>query len=387
MRRIGVVTVGRSDFGIYRPILKALQEDATLELMLFVTGMHFNLEHGLTVREIEAEDFPITERIEVPTDGDSPLAVARAMGQGTTGMAQALTRHLPDILLVLGDRYEMFAAALAAIPFNIPLAHIHGGELTYGAMDDALRHALSKISHLHFATAQVYAQRLHQLGEEPWRVTVCGAPSLDNLASLSTSTPDEIVQRFGISLDPAPLLVTLHPETRSATTARQLIDATLAAIQESGRPAIFTQTNADPGSAVIMTAIRSYVADHDNAQIVENLGTASYFGLMKAAAAMVGNSSSGIIEAASFALPVVNIGSRQDGRLRAANVNDVTAEPATIANAIRSATSPGARTALEGLKNPYGDGNAAPRIIEILRDVALDDNLTTKRFHDLPVSS
>ncbi len=387
MRHIGVVTVGRSDFGIYRPILRAIQNDPDLELMLFVTGMHLNPEHGLTVREIEHEDFPIAARIEVPLDGDTPLAVARAIGHGTTGMALALATHPPDILLVLGDRFEMYAAALAALPFNIPLAHIHGGELTFGAMDDALRHSLTKLSHLHFAAAETYARRLRQLGEEPWRITVSGAPSLDNLSALSPLDPGEIHRRFGISLDAAPLLVTLHPETRSSMSAQTLVDAVLTAIEQIGHATVFTQTNADPGGQVIMSAIRAYAADHDNAWIVQNMGTAGYFGLMKAAAAMLGNSSSGIIEAASFALPVVNVGTRQDGRLRAANVQDVPAEPSAIARAIGLATAPQARAALAGLRNPYGDGKAADRIVERLRAVPLGERIIVKRFHDLPAPS
>lgn len=383
MRNIGVVTVGRSDFGIYRPVLRAIQSDPGLELSLYVAGMHLNPEFGMTVGEIEAEGFPIAARIQTPMDGDEPLSVARAMGHGTAGMAQVLAAHAPDILLVLGDRFEMYAAALAALPFNIPLAHIHGGELTFGAMDDALRHSLTKLSHLHFAAAETYAQRLRQLGEEPWRITVSGAPSLDNLCTLSPADPGEIHRRFGISLDPAPLLVTLHAETRSAMPAQTLVEATLAAIDETGHAAVFTQANADPGSQAIMASIRDFVDSRDNAWLAPNLGTAGYFGLMQAAAAMLGNSSSGIIEAASFALPVVNIGSRQEGRLRAANVIDVPAVPGAIADAIRRATSPATHTALAGLQNPYGDGKAADRIIERLRTVALGEQLTTKRFHDL----
>ncbi len=387
MRRIGVVTVARSDFGIYRPILRAIQQDPALDLLLFVTGMHLNLEHGLTVREIEAEDFPIAERIEVPMDGDSPLAVARAMGNGTAGMAQALARHPPDILLVLGDRFEMHAAALATLPFNIPLAHIHGGELTLGAMDDALRHSLTKLSHLHFAAAEAYAQRLRQMGEEPWRVTVSGAPGLDNLTTLAPLDPDEITRRFGIFLDPAPLLVTLHPETRSGIAAQELAETTLSAIAEAGYPSVFTQPNADPGSQAITAEIGRFIASHDNAWMIENMGTASYFALMRAAAVMVGNSSSGIIEAASFALPVVNIGTRQDGRLRAANVIDVPVEPTAIANAIRRAAAPQFRAPLSGLQNPYGDGRATGRIIDRLRSITLGEQLITKRFHDFPAAS
>ena len=197
MRTIGVVTVGRSDFGIYRPVLKAIRAEPTLDLRLIVSGMHLSPHYGSTVEQIEAEGFVVNERVEMLLASDSPEGVAKSMGLGTIGFAQSYAHSQPDILLVLGDRFEMHAAALAALPFNIPVAHIHGGEVTEGAMDEALRHAITKLSHLHFTSTEEYARRVIQLGEEPWRVTISGAPGLDNLNEMTFLGASELKERFG----------------------------------------------------------------------------------------------------------------------------------------------------------------------------------------------
>lgn len=387
MRSIAVVTVGRSDFGIYRPVLDAIREEPVLELRLIVSGMHLSPHYGLTVEMIEAEGYTVHDRVDMLLASDTPEGVAKSMGLGTMGFAQSYAHSRPDLLLVLGDRFEMHAAALAALPFNIPVAHIHGGELTEGAMDEALRHAMTKLSHLHFTSTEEYARRVIQLGEEPWRVTVSGAPSLDNLKRVRLLNAAEMEKRFGLRIVEPPLLVTYHPVTLEAGQAQFQVDQLLLALEASGLPVIFTLPNADPGNSLIRQAMSAYVEGHANAQAVENLGTQGYFSLMCMAAAMAGNSSSGIIEAASFELPVVNIGTRQGGRVRGRNVLDVGYNHAEILDGIRRAVSPENRAALKGLQNPYGDGQAARRIVERLRDVSLDEKLIIKRFHNLPFSN
>ena len=383
MRTIGVVTSSRADYGIYRPLLQAIAAEPQLRLQLFVTGMHLAPAHGLTVAAIEADGFPIAERIEGLLADDSAAGIAASMGLTTLGFARAFGRSRPDLLLVLGDRFEMHAAALAALPFNLPLAHIHGGELTAGAIDDALRHSLTKLSHLHFVATEAYAARVRQLGEEPWRVTVSGAPGLDALAGFVPLAAAELEARIGLPLDPAPLLVTFHPVTLEPDQAGQQLTELLAALDQSGLPVLFTAPNADAGGRFLAGLLADYVAPRPQTRLVTSLGTAGYFSVMSSAAAMVGNSSSGLIEAPSFALPVVNIGDRQEGRVRAANVLDVGYGRREIAAAITRATTPAFRQALVGLPNPYGDGRAAERIVEDLKTVAIDVRLLKKRFCDL----
>jgi len=382
MRTIGVVTVGRSDYGIYRPILKRIVSDTSLRLRLFVGGMHLSPQFGLTVRAIESDGYKICQRIDMHLSSDTPEAIAKSMGWGLMGFAQAYRRSCPDILVVLGDRFEMHAAALAALPFNIPVAHIHGGELTQGAIDDALRHSLTKLSHLHFVSTKEYARRVAQLGEEKWRITVSGAPSLDNLKFITLLAKPALEKKQKIMLTPPPLLVTFHPVTLEYTKAAWQTGEILTAIKSIGLPVIFTLPNADTGGRVIRTMIEEYVRKNDSASICDNLGIQNYFSLMNLAAAMIGNSSSGIIEAPSFKLPVVNIGTRQEGRIRAKNVIDVGYHRDEILAGIRRAISDKFRRGLRALVNPYGNGRAAERIVRLLTNVELNDRLIRKAFQD-----
>jgi len=386
MRTIGVVTVARSDYGIYLPILRRIQADPDLRLHLIVSGAHLAPGFGLTVNTIQADGFEIGERIEMLLASDSPEGVAKSIGIGVIGFAQAYARFRPDILLVLGDRFEMHAAALATLPFNIPIAHIHGGEVTQGVMDDALRHSLTKLSHLHFVSTPEYAQRVAQLGEEAWRITVSGAPSLDNLRAMALPTREQLETQFGFCLQPAPLLVTFHPVTLEIEQTEWQIAELTAALNLLEVPVIFTMPNADTRNGIIRHHIAEYVRVHSSAWCVENFGTQNYFGVIQFAAAMVGNSSSGIIEAPSFKLPVVNIGTRQDGRMRAANVMDVGYARDEIVAGVQRAIAPAFREQLCDLANPYGDGHAAERIVARLKSAALDDRLIRKVFCDVGVA-
>lgn len=383
MRTISVVTVGRSDYGIYLPILRRIQTDSELVLHLIVSGAHLAPAFGSTINAIQADGFAIGERVEMLLASDSPEGIGKSIGLGVMGFAQAFSRSRPDILLALGDRFEMYAAALAALPFNIPVAHVHGGEVTQGAMDDALRHSLTKLSHLHFVSTPEYGRRVAQLGEEPWRITVSGAPSLDNLRSMVLPTCEQLEAQFDFRLQPAPLLVTFHPVTLESEQTEWQVGELMAALNELDMPVIFTMPNTDTRNGIIRQRITEYVRTHLSAWSVENFGTRNYFGVMQFASAMVGNSSSGLLEAPSFKLPVVNIGTRQTGRVRAKNVIDVDYARAEIVAGIQRAVAPEFRSGLHDLVNPYGDGHAAERIVAGLKGVALDHRLIRKVFCDV----
>jgi UDP-hydrolysing UDP-N-acetyl-D-glucosamine 2-epimerase len=382
MRTITVVTVGRSDFGIYRPVLRAIQEAPDLSLRLVASGMHLAPEFGHTVDAIEAEGFEVAERVEMLVSSDTPEGVAKSIGLGVIGFSQSLARSRPDVLLVLGDRFEMYAAAIAALPFRIPIAHIHGGEVTEGAIDDAIRHSITKLSHLHFTSTQAYADRIIRMGEEPWRVSVSGAPSLDNLAEIEVLGPEALQASLGMHLEQPFVLATYHPATLENQSARAQMDEVIAAVAERDMPVVFTMPNADPGGREVSELIRAFTGGHERVFYVENLGTQAYFSVMANAALMLGNSSSGIIEACSFGLPVVNIGTRQQGRVRGSNVIDVACERAAIIAGINQALDPAFRRQIEGSINPYGGGEASKVIIGRLKGVELGAQLITKRFHD-----
>jgi UDP-N-acetylglucosamine 2-epimerase (non-hydrolysing) len=383
MRTIAVVTVARSDYGIYLPVLRRLREAPDVNLRLMVSGAHLSPEFGMSVAGIEADGFEVADRIEMLLSSDSPEGIAKSIGLGVMGFSQAFGRSRPELLVVLGDRFEMYAAALAALPFLIPVAHIHGGEVTRGAIDDALRHSMTKLSHLHFVSTSEYARRVEQLGEEPERIVVSGAPGLDNLSHARLMTGEQLRAVFGVTTTPPPLIVTFHPVTLEYAEVETQTTALLEALDEVQLPVVFTQPNADTGGRRISDMFRRYVGRHPNARVVDSLGLEGYFSLMRVAAAMVGNSSSGLIEAPSFGLPVVNIGSRQAGRVRARNVIDVEPSRQAIGEGIRRAVSVEFRAGLAGLANPYGDGDAARRIVERLVSVELGPQLTTKRFRDL----
>lgn len=382
MRIVGVVTVARSDYGHYRPLLRELDAREDVELVLFAGGMHLVERFGSTIAEVEADGYTIAERVDFLLPGDSPQAVAESLGRGVAGFSAAFACTRPDILVVLGDRFEMLGPVVAALPLGLPVAHLHGGELTEGAFDDAIRHAITKLAHLHFVAAEPYARRVRQLGEEDWRVTVVGAPGLDVLRTLRPLVDDELRARFGLVLDESFLLVTFHPETLELDRTEAHAREVLAAVEDSGLRAVLTYPNADPGHAAIVELLESRAAGNPRWTLVRSLGNDAWFTLLRRAAALVGNSSSGLVEAPSFRLPVVNVGERQRGRLRAANVLDVEPARAAVAAAIAQAVSPAFRAGLDGLVNPYGDGGASPRIADVLASVPLDERLLVKRFVD-----
>ena len=370
------------------PVLRRIAAHPDLELRILVSGAHLSPEFGHTVDRIIEDGFNVDERITALLSADTPDAIAISTALGVIGFAQSFRRRKPDILMVLGDRFEMYAAALAALPFAIPVAHVHGGETTEGAIDEALRHSMTKLSHLHFVATDAYARRVVQLGEEPWRVSICGAPALENLRTIEYLSASALAEQFGVQVHPPPLLVTFHPVTLEFDQVENQMTELLAALESVGRSVVFTSPNADTNGRVVIRRIEEYVRAHGNAHFVPNFTPPAYFSMMRLAAAMVGNSSSGLIEAASFGLPVVNVGNRQRGRVRAANVIDVPNDRHSIRAGIERALSTEFREAAKRVVNPYQSARSSAEIIvKTLASVPLDARLITKKFHDLPVAA
>lgn len=382
MRTIGVITVGRSDYSIYLPLLKKLKADPEVDLHLVVAGMHLLPQFGLTVEEIEKDGFEIRDRVELPLNVDSPEGIANSIGSAVTSFSKVFKKRNFDLVFVLGDRFEMHAAALAALPFKIPMAHISGGELTRGAFDDALRHCLTKMSHLHFVSTEAYRQRVLQLGEEPSRVFLSGALALDHLQNMQMLSKEVLAGKWKIDLDKPPLLVTYHPVTLEYEETESQMSQLLAALEEFDLPIIFTGTNADTSNQIIRQMTENFVRKHARAHFVNNLGMQNYFSMLSLSCAMVGNSSSGLVEAPSFELPVVNIGTRQEGRVRAKNVLDVGYGTEDIITGIQKALSPSFREGLKEMVNPHGDGKAAQKIMDVLRILSWEKNFVQKKFYD-----
>jgi UDP-N-acetylglucosamine 2-epimerase (non-hydrolysing)/GDP/UDP-N,N'-diacetylbacillosamine 2-epimerase (hydrolysing) len=383
--RVGAVSVARSDFSILRPVLRRLEEDASYALDVVVAGMHLAPEFGLTVREVEAEGFNIVERVEMNVASDSPTGTALSIGLGCIGFGTLFARWRPDVLLVMGDRFEMFAAALAAQSFGLPVVHIHGGETSEGAVDEAYRHAITKMSQVHFTATEQYRKRVIQLGEHPDRVFNCGAPALDNLPGVEQVSMAALSTRLGLDLHSGPIVVTLHPETRRLEETRNLINSVTEVLESLDHPIVITAPNADPAGRMIKAAFASFALKRQNVATVDNLGVEGYYQLLSHARLMLGNSSSGIIEAASFELPVVNIGVRQRGRICGDNVLHAEATAEAIGCAVEKALSGAFRNRLTGMDNPYGDGNAAEQIAATLRYVDISSSALLKKFYDVPV--
>lgn len=366
MREIAVLTTSRADFGIYEPVLRAMR--GRLRPRILATGSHVEPGFGNTIREIGEAGHEVFRKFRCLAAG-IPESISRAV----SGMDRILRSWRPDLLLVLGDRFEMLAGALAALPHHVPIAHLHGGEVTTGALDDSFRHALTKISHLHFVATADSGARLVRMGEERWRIVVSGAPALDRLRDFR---PEPVDLPGGF------LLVTYHPVTLEPGEEQSQVEALIRALRRIGRPCVVTAPNADPGREIIRERLREFCRRDGHSRFVESAGAATYFTLMSRAAAMVGNSSSGILEAASFLLPVVNVGSRQAGRLRARNVIDCGNPADEIRRAVKRALDPSFRRSLARLRNPYGDGRAGARIARRLETIPLDDRLLRKRFCD-----
>jgi len=383
MKTVAIVTTSRADFGIYIPIVKELQKSKFLNYFFIVTGSHLSPIHGYTISEIEKEKFKIEEKGEVLLLSDTPSSTVKSMSLALNFFADIFSRRKIDLLLVLGDRFEMHSAALAALPFNIPVAHIHGGELTFGAIDDSLRHSITKLSHFHFVATEEYRRRVIQLGENPNNVVVSGAPSLDNLKDVKILSRKEIEKKLKVCLEDNFILVTLHPETVGRVSNRKNAEILFDSLVECNFQAIVTMPNADPQNSEIRSVIYDAAKKNNRIKVFENLGTQMYFSLISYASAMVGNSSSGIIEAASFKLPVVNIGDRQKGRARNKNVIDCPFDKRKIVDSLNKAMGEEFRESIKDCKNIYEKGNASRIIVKNLEKYLLKNSNTMKTFYDL----
>lgn len=387
-RTLAVLTGSRAEYGLLRPLMAMIRTASGVRLQVIVTGMHLQARFGNTVQAIEGDGFIIDARVAMPVEDDSPVGIALSMGRGITGIAEALARLQPDLLILLGDRYEVLCAAQAALLLNIPLAHIHGGEASQGTMDEAMRHAITKLAHLHFTAAEVYRWRVIQMGEHPSRVWNVGAIGLDTIRTLPFLSREALQRDLAFDLGEHFFLITYHPVTLDPHQATAAIDALLLALEHfPEHRLLFTGVNADPGYQAIDQRIREYCQRHpQRVHHVQSLGQLRYLSAMKWCHAVVGNSSSGIIEAPALKRPTVNVGQRQLGRLRTAGIIDCEESVAAIRDALGRAIAPSFQAMVEQVTHPYGDGHAAEAIFSVVSTVPLAD-LLVKKFYDIPVET
>jgi len=371
-RKIAIFTSTRAEYGLLRPLMREICARESLQLQVIVSGTHLSAAHGRTVQEIESDGFPISATIDMGLQGDSALATARSAAAALAGVAEALDRLRPDLLVLLGDRFELLAAAQAAVLSRVPIVHIHGGETTEGALDEFVRHAVTKLAHYHFAAAQPYADRLLQMGEDASRVWMTGAPAMDNIAGLEAVTRQELEAFMGVPLGTPSFLVTYHPVTLDPHGGVEAVQAMLDALDETGGTVILTGSNADPGAAPIRAALQAFAAErHGRVAMVESFGARRYLSLMRLVDVVVGNSSSGLLEAPAVGVPTVNIGDRQKGRLSAPSVIHCREDRASIRAALHTALSPAHKALSARRQTPYGEPGAARRMADILETLPL----------------
>lgn len=382
-RRIAVVTGSRADYGLLSRVVAGLRAAPAVECQVVVTGAHLSAAHGMTVTEIEADGVPIASRVPIDLASDSGVATVRAMGQATAGFGEAFAALAPDIVVVLGDRYEILCAASAATVMCIPVAHLHGGEISEGAVDDAMRHAITKLSQLHFVAAHAYGRRVLQLGEAPDRIHHVGGLGVDLARETPRLDRAAFTRETGFIFGPRNLVVTFHPVTLDAAQGDAELVALLDALDTLvDTHVVFTLPNADVGNAALRARIEAYAAARPTVWAFSSLGFRRYLSLVALSDGVVGNSSSGLIEAPALGVGTVNVGRRQDGRLRASSVIDCAARTDEIVGALARLSSDDFRAGLQQIDNPYGDGGAAERVVAVLCAVPLD-GLATKQFHDM----
>ncbi len=383
MKKVCVITGTRAEYGLLRWVIEGIRDSAQLHLQLAVTGMHLSPEFGMTVNAIEEDGLKIDRRVEMLLSSDSAVGTTKSMGLGMIGFADAFSDLKPDLLLILGDRYEIFAAAAAATIARIPIAHLHGGEATEGLIDEPIRHSVTKMSHLHFVAACEYRDRVIQLGEHPDRVFLVGGLGVDSIRKLDLLSRPDLESELGFRFRDRNLLVTFHPVTLEGNASEHQMDqllATLSELQEVGL--IFTMPNADPEGRALFGKIEKFCADNENAVAYTSLGQRRYLSCMKYVDGVVGNSSSGLIEAPSLNTGTVNIGDRQRGRLRADSVIDCEPTKASIEEALNRLWADDFQKVIKNARNPYGDGGASDAIVRLLENAPFE-NILKKRFFDI----
>jgi GDP/UDP-N,N'-diacetylbacillosamine 2-epimerase (hydrolysing) len=386
-KNICVLTSARAEYGLLKPVITKLNAADTFDVRIAVTGAHLSPEFGLTYREIEKDGFRIDEKIEILVSADTPSSVSKSMGLAMTGFADYFARRTPDLLIVLGDRYETFAVAAAALNQGIPIAHLYGGETTEGAVDEAYRHAITKMSTLHFTSTGAYRNRVIQLGEQPDRVYNVGAIGIENILHEKLLSKEELERSLGCDLSEPYAVVTFHPVTLEQNSAGEQAASLLEACRECrGMRFIFTKANADAGGRAINRLIDEYTGKNDHMVAFASLGTRQYLSALKYCAMVIGNSSSGLIEAPSFGIPTVNIGDRQRGRIQAGSVAQCEPDQEAIAKAMDIARSRSFRDKAKATVNPYGNGETSDQIVGIITEYLLHGNTDLKkRFYDCAV--
>lgn len=384
MKKICVITGTRAEYGLLRPLMKKIKEEKDLEIQIIATGMHLSPEFGLTYREIEEDGFKINENVEMLLSSDTTVGVSKSIGLAMIGFADAFHRLKPDMVIVLGDRFEIFAAATSAMVARIPIAHIHGGETTEGAIDEAFRHSITKMSYLHFTSTEEYRRRVIQLGEDPSRVFNVGAIGIENIKTLKLLDKDELEKAINFKFGLKTALITFHPVTLENNTSEEQFQELLNALDKfNDLKIIFTKSNSDTNGRIINNMIDNYVEKNKEKSIAfTSMGQLKYLSAMKYVDLVIGNSSSGIVEAPSFNVPTVNIGDRQRGRVQAGTIINCPPIENEIYKAIELGLSSNFREKIKNITNPYGEGKVSEKILCIIKKfVSIDINLK-KTFYD-----
>ena len=382
--KICFITGTRAEYGLMRWIIQGVHDDRDIKLQIIVTGMHLSPEFGLTFKEIEKDGFAINKKIEILLSSDTPVGISKSTGLGLISISEAVSELNPDLIVLLGDRFESFASATAAMIARIPIAHIHGGESTEGLLDEPIRHAISKMSHLHFTSTEVYRKRIIQMGENPSRVYNSGAPGLDNIYKLKLKNKKELFDKLSLRTDDKYFLITFHPVTLEKNTAEIYIDELLNALGEfSDYKLIFTMPNADTDGRIIYQKIQKYFSDNPSkGELYKSLGQLNYLSALKYSSLVIGNSSSGLIEAPSFKVPTINIGNRQKRRVKAKSVIDCEPNKTSIVKAIKMGLSNEFLKKTKSVINPYGNGGASEKICDIIKSANLK-GIIFKEFYQI----
>ena len=383
-RRVCIITGTRAEYGLLYWLMKEVQSSSKLELQVIATGMHLSPEFGLTYKQIEQDGFTINKKVEMLLSSDSETGIAKSIGLGVIGFSDALNSLEPDIVVVLGDRFEVFSAVIATMVSRIPVAHLHGGEATEGAFDEPIRHSITKMAHLHFTAAEEYKNRVIQLGERPDRVFNVGAAGIENIKKLQLLSRADFEKSISFKLTKRNLLVTFHPVTLEKSTSEEQFNSLLNSLDKlKGTNIIFTKANADTNGRIINKLIDQYVSDHPRTTIVFNsLGQLRYLSAIKHVDGVVGNSSSGLLEAPSLQVGTINIGDRQKGRIRATSIIDCLPEEGDITKALQKLFSIDFTESVKHTVSPFGDGNVSKKIVEIIESVSLD-GIVKKSFYDM----